>query len=395
MFGRMLGKVASFLSSGSSSSGSRCMLDLKGASRYYSASTYVCGDSMKDEYHEMDSSGLTFHAGDYKLESGVVLPNVEVRYNTYGKLNEAKDNVLVVCHALTGNSALDKWWGNMLGSGRAFDTDKYLIIAANALGSCYGTTGPRSINPSTNKMYMNDFPAVTIRDSVSLHMKLVKEGIGVSKVYGVVGGSLGGMQALEWALIGGAEFVPRLVAIGCGATHTAWQIAISEAQRQSIYFDEKWRDGNVDPEDPPLKGLNVARQMAMTLYRTSRGYEVKFGRTRDQEGNFEVKNYLEYQGRKFMERFDPVTYVHLTRLMDTHDVGRDRGGLDAALAGYAGRALVMGMDTDVLYPLYMQKELAARLPNSTFEVISSNEGHDGFLLEQEIVGNHLKRFLKE
>ena len=400
--------------------------------------------SMRDEYDVMDSSGETFEIRDFVLESGVVMPQVQVRYNTYGELNEAKDNVLIVCHALTGNSAIDKWWGDMLGPGKAFDTEKYLVVGANALCSCYGSSGPLSINPATNKLYLNNFPVVTIRDSVKAHMQLVKEGLGAHKLHGVVGGSLGGMQALEWALLGGKDFVPRIVAIGCGATHTAWQIAISEAQRQSIYFDEKWNGGNVDMDDPPVKGLNVARQMAMAMYRSSVGYESKFGRTltkteteskneyeneiengngnegekekkaetrpadltsastststidSNSNGNpgcFAVQSYLEHQGAKFVARFDAVTYVHLTRFMDTHDVGRGRGGVDAALGGYGGKALVMGMDTDVLYPLHMQQELAAGIPISQFVEIKTLEGHDGFLLEQEQVGSHLLKFL--
>lgn len=201
--------------------------------------------TMKDEYGKMDSSGETFTVDEFLLEGGDILRGAQVRYSSFGNLNEKKDNVLVVCHALTGNSRLDQWWGGLLGPGLPFDTDKYFIICANVLGSCYGSSGPTSINPDTGDMWGKQFPKVTIRDTVRIHMRMVSEYIGASHVACVVGGSMGGMQALEWALLGGS-FVKSVVVIGCGASHTAWQIAISETQRQAIYADPKWRGGDID-----------------------------------------------------------------------------------------------------------------------------------------------------
>ena len=199
---------------------------------------------MQDEYGAMDASGETFvHPRDFVLESGAVLKQAQVRYRTFGSLNSGRTNAMVVCHALTGNASLDSWWGDMLGAGKLFDTSKYFVICANVLGSCYGTTGPTETNPDTGKRYGTSFPDVTLRDSVRLHISMVREGLGVEEVAAVVGGSLGGMQALEWALLGGPSFVRKVVAMCCGPAHTAWQIAISESQRQAIYADPKWNGG--------------------------------------------------------------------------------------------------------------------------------------------------------
>lgn len=342
-------------------------------------------------------------------------------YKTFGSLNEAKDNCFVVCHALTGNQSLEEWRGSMLGPGLPFDTNRYFIVCANVLGSCYGSTGPQSIDPSTGKMYGNTFPEVTIRDTVGLHIENIKQKLGVKSVHAVVGGSLGGMQSLEWAAMGG-EFVRKVVVIGCGTQHDAWQIAISEVQRQAIYADEKWNEGNVNMEDPPRKGLAVARGIAMVSYRTPAAYNNKFGRKvlkmnnsyensndfsrgsvidnerekkEKAEGGlpWEVKSYLEYQGHKFMERFDAVTYLKLTHKMDSHDIGRGRGGLEKALLNVKAQVMVVGIDNDVLYPLEMQKQLHALIPGSLLRVIRSKEGHDGFILAHDQSGVFLDEFL--
>lgn len=338
--------------------------------------------AMKDEYGAMDSSGETYTAPRFKLESGIELLDVHVRYNCFGQLNDKKDNVIVVCHALTGNSRLDQWWGSLLGNRLAFDTSKYLVVCANVLGSCYGTTGPNSIDPATGMKYGNAFPDVTIRDTVSLHMEMVRNSIGASSIECVVGGSMGGMQALEWTLIG-KKYVKSAIVIGCGAHHTAWQIGISETQRQAIYADPNWNNGNIDINNPPSKGLAVARQIAMISYRTAKAYHNKFGREVDSStGHFQTRKYLEYQGIKFLDRFDSVTYVKLTEQMDSHDIGRDRGGIESALNSIDSRVMVMGIDSDILYPIYEQEQLSKHIKNSQFYVIKSNEGHDGFLLEQ-------------
>lgn len=362
---------------------------------------------MKDEYGAMDDSGDTFALEDYQLESGQVLAQAQLRYRTYGQLNAAADNVVVVCHALTGNASLHAWWGDLLGDGAAFDTSKYFIVCCNILGSCYGSTSPASVDPRTGQPYGLDFPDVSVGDTVRLQLLLLKH-IGVRSVKAVIGGSFGGMQAVEFAVQAGSEtaeftdergrpYVRSVIPIACGAAHTAWQIGISEVQRQAIYKDPMW---SVDPFQA-LSGLEIARQLGMISYRTASGYHTKFGRSKQEDtspeygsdASWKVKSYLEYQGQKFLGRFDPVTYVKMTEQMDSHDVSRGRGTLQQVLGGVEIPALVLGIDSDVLYPLSEQEQLAELLGNADLAVIHSEDGHDGFLLEQEQVGAHISDFL--
>lgn len=402
--------------------------------------------AMDDEYGDMNAVvGHTYvYPGPFRLETGYELPKAQLRYMTYGTLNPTRDNVLVVCHALTGNANVHTWWGNMVGPGQALDTQKYFIVCANILGSCYGSTGPSSVytvekgmGGARSQKYGMNFPDVSVQDTVRLQLHMLQDELKVQRIACVIGGSFGGMQALEFALQAGtaqspfAMYCPRVkqrvpwvqsvIPMACGAAHTAWQIAISEVQRQAIYADPKWKDGNPSMDDPPLSGLSVARQIGMISYRTPKAYEMKFGRRQrsdesqnsttsiEQEQNnkvvinssnpygsmakWEVKSYLEYQGSKFLSRFDPITYIKLTEQMDSHDVGRNRGGKEVALANVKIPALVMGIDSDVLYPLWEQQELATLLPNCDFKVIHSDAGHDGFLLEQEQVASHITHFL--
>lgn len=207
------------------------------------------------------------------------------------------------------------------------------------------------------------------------------------------------MQALEWTILGG-DFVSSAVVIGCGARHTAWQIGISETQRQAIYADPKWKDGDFDLSDPPTSGLSVARQIAMISYRSAKSYELKFGREVDpKSGGFQVQSYLHYQGQKFLDRFDALTYVRLTEQMDTHDVARGRGygdgpnALETVLGTIRCPVLVLGMDSDLLYPLEEQQYIARHIPHAKMGVVHSLNGHDGFLLEQDQVGNFIHNFL--
>jgi homoserine O-acetyltransferase len=414
-----------------------------------------------------------------------VLHPANVTYNTYGTLNASRDNVLVVCHALTGNASLEAWWGDLLGPGKAFDTDRYFVVCCNILGSCYGSVGPSSPRPgydddwkgdnaaagggggeggggravprsvprdrSDRAIYGMDFPDVSVRDTVRLQLLLLKNELRISSIKCVIGGSFGGMQAMEYCVMAGAtraaaaadsdrkdgargaapssrgmadkdggavvpygigEFVTRrngriepfvrsAVPIACGAEHTAWQIGISETQRQAIYADPRWNGGRFDPHDPPNSGLSVARQIAMISYRTPYGYHRKFGRALTDESGpsygskapWQVKSYLEYQGSKFVDRFDPVTYVKLTEQMDSHDIGRGRGSIEHVLSHVEIPVCVMGIDSDVLYPLREQEELVQYMPNAELKIIHSDAGHDGFLLEQDQVAAHIKSFL--
>ncbi|KAL7551860.1 hypothetical protein ACHAWF_015077 [Thalassiosira exigua] len=450
-----------------------------------SARTESTKSSMDDEYGAMSSTGKTYvHPGPYRLEShgtfghavhaassrlprGTLDP-ATVTYNTYGTLNEARDNAIVVCHALTGNADLEAWWGDLLGPGRAFDTDRYLVVCCNILGSCYGSAGPSTPRPGyemkkesdgggapgddvpRNKegtpIYGMDFPDASVRDTVRLQLLLLRDELKINSVKCVIGGSFGGMQAVEYLVMAGASrpadegltpgsmgfaggassggaggddhaygigefltrrngriepFVRSAIPIACGASHTAWQIGISETQRQAVYADPKWEGGRYDPNDPPRTGLSVARQVAMVSYRTPLGYHKKFGRALVDEAGpaygsrapWQVKSYLEYQGRKFLDRFDPVTYVKLTGQMDSHEGGGGRGGVENALGRVEVPVCVLGIDSDVLYPLREQEELVACMPRAELKIIHSDAGHDGFLLEQDQVAAHIKSFL--
>eukprot|EP00978_Attheya_sp_CCMP212_P047323 scaffold421307_cov50-Attheya_sp.AAC.2 len=262
-----------------------------------------------------------------------------------------------------------------------------------------------------------DFPDISVQDTVRIQLRMLRDELGIQSIKCVVGGSFGGMQAVEYAAQAGTitspfsiiddgkvmrPFVRSVVPIACGAAHTAWQIAISEVQRQAIYADPKWNNGNPSLDDPPLRGLAVARQIGMVSYRTPVGYEKRFGRQLRGEttapygskASWQVKSYLEYQGKKFQTRFDPITYIKLTEQMDTHDVGRNRGGKEAALIKVLIPALVLGIDSDVLYPTHEQTELASLFPNGQFKVINSEAGHDGFLLEQDQVAANITEFLQ-
>lgn len=335
-----------------------------------------------------------------RLENGTELEAPVVAYTTYGKLNAARDNVIVLCHALTGHALVHQYWDAMV---TPEWTNKYFIVCSNVLGSCYGSTGPTSVNPRTGKFYGPDFPAVTLRDAVALQRRLLEDGLGVRQVQAVIGGSLGGMQTLEWAFQG-QEYVKRFIVIACGAQHSAWQIGISELQRQAIYMDPNFCNGYYTLDAPPHEGLALARQIAMVSYQTHAVYTQKFQRCQDAHldqrdklalkyGRYVVQSYLAYQGLKFLSRFDVNSYLTLLHMMDTHDVGRDRGGVEKALNSLCQPSLVIGIDSDVLYPIVEQQEIATRLTNSELVVLPSPHGHDGFLLGQEAISDLTLKFL--
>ncbi len=348
-------------------------------------------------------------AEPFTLESGDVLRNVRVAYETYGALNAEGTNAVLVCHALTGSAHAGDlegedstgWWNGIIGSGRGLDTDRDYVVCSNILGSCYGTTGPLSTDPSTGKRYAAAFPAVTVRDIVALQHALLRR-LGVRQLKAVIGGSLGGMQVLEWGIMY-PDFVRSLIPIATAAKHSAWCIGFDEAQRLAIMNDPLWNGGAYDEQ--PAQGLAIARMIAMISYRSRESFEVRFNRDtvadikvqlhlfEDEPYRYQVESYLRYQGEKLVDRFDANTYITLTRAMDAHDVGRGRSTVKEALGSIRARTLCVGITSDILYPPDEQEEIAASIPGAQYAAIDAPHGHDSFLIEFEQLNVLLRKFL--
>ncbi len=346
----------------------------------------ACGRDEAIDVRETDTaapvSDLTKFAdipGGLTLESGVRLPELRLAYRTWGRLNQAGDNAVVLCHALTGSADADDWWKGLIGSGCAADPADDFIVCANLPGSCYGSTGPLARNPATGRPWGPDFPALTVRDMVAAQAALCRQ-LGVRSIRTVIGGSLGGMMALEFAAMY-PEMVRSAVSIAACARHSAWCTGLSEAQRATIMADPDWCGGRYDRTCPPAAGLAAARMTAMCTYRSHESFQARFGRTIQDDGRFAVESYLHHQGDKLVGRFDANTYMILTRAMDTHDLGRGRGGLQAALAAIRIPVLVVSYDSDVLYPTADQAEIAAGIPGARLETLHSPHGHDAFLID--------------
>lgn len=331
----------------------------------------------------------------FTLESGITLPGYHLAYTTHGKLNAAGTNVIWIFHALTANSNPVEWWPGLVGEGKFFDPAKYFIICVNKPGSPYGSISPLSINPQTGKAWNHDFPVFTIRDMIRAFQNL-RDHLGIKKVLMALGGSTGGMQLLEWA-IDEPDFFEHIVPIATNAALSPWAIAFNASQRMAIEADTTWKDGT--PEGGQ-KGLAAARSFALISYRHYNGYGITQSRdkafvplTRDVE--YAADNYQRYQGLKLVNRFNAVCYYRLSQSMDSHDVGRDRGGVTEALAKITARTLVIGIQSDVLYPIEEQEFLQKHIPGASLLTIASDFGHDGFLLEYERIEPALKSFMEE
>ncbi len=348
----------------------------------------------------------------FQFEAGGSIPELCLRYETYGHLNPEKDNAILICHALSGDHHcagvhnMDErkqgWWNFMVGPGKPIDTSKYFVICSNVLGGCQGSSGPGSINPATGKAYNLDFPKLTVRDMVKAQSLLV-DSLGVDRLHAVIGGSMGGMQTLQWA-IDFPERVGRYIALACGARHTAQAIAFNDTGRQAIISDPKWMNGSYDPDAGPDEGLAVARMMAHITYLSDVGMESKFGRKRRSgdeskehfDVEFEVESYLRYQGQSFVTRFDANTYLYLTKALDRFDL-HGPVSLDDTLSVVTAPGLVVGFTSDWLYPPQGNREIVESLlrlgKNATYAELAMDFGHDSFLVRAPKLYELIRRFL--
>lgn len=326
----------------------------------------------------------------FELESGEVLVHPKIAYHTYGTLNEAKDNVVFICHALTANSDADDWWHGLFGEGDVFDWDENFIICANNLGSPYGTSSPKQINPETGERYGMDFPFYTIRDTANLHILLI-EHFGINKIKLLIGGSCGGNISQEIAILL-QERIENMVLLCCSAKEAPWVIAIHEAQRIALKSDKTLFENR---EDAGLKGLESCRAVALPFYRTSVSFNLR-QKELDQQllQNFRAASYITYQANKFVKRFDAHCYWTLLNGLDTHNVGRDREGLENALAQITAKTLVIAFNSDILIPKIEQQFLAKHIPDATYVCIKTLFGHDAFLIELEEIRRHIKNHIK-
>jgi homoserine O-acetyltransferase/O-succinyltransferase len=329
-------------------------------------------------------------------ERGGLLPSVRVAYETWGTLAPDASNAVLVEHALTGDSHVvgaagpghptAGWWDGLVGPGAPLDTDRFFVVCANVLGGCQGTTGPWSFGPDGGR-WGSRFPEVTVGDQVRVEAALA-DALGIQRWACVVGGSMGGMRALEWA-VARPDRVATLFFLASGAVASADQIGTQTTQQAAIRTDPRWSGGDYDPADPPVEGLGVARRIAHLTYRSALELGGRFGNRVQDDGRFAVASYLDHHADKLASRFEAGSYVLLTEAMNSWDVGRGRGGVEAALRRVTARSVVAGVDSDRLYPIAQQQQVADAL-GVPLQVISSPYGHDGFLIEVDAVGRLLR-----
>ena len=338
-----------------------------------------------------------------RLESGLEVPAYHLEYTTHGSLNEAGDNVVWVFHALTANSDASEWWPGLVGPGRLFDPSVYYVVCVNMPGSCYGSIGPSERDPVTGRTYYHDFPVFTTRDMIRAYQPL-RKALGIRKIYVGIGGSMGGQQLLEWA-IEEPELFHHIVPIATNARHSPWGIAFNTAQRMAIEADGSWSERR---EGAGAEGMKAARAMALLSYRDYQAYDQLQSRREEQRAEgwgclhgvgpgirTGAASYQRYQGEKLARRFSAFSYYALSLGMDSHDIGRGRGGLAAALGRVRARTLVIGIGTDLLFPVVEQQFLAGSIRGAGFRIIASLYGHDGFLLEFAQIEQLVRGFLSE
>jgi homoserine O-acetyltransferase/O-succinyltransferase len=363
----------------------------------------------ENELNNTETKFFTFN--DLVLESGEILSPVTIAYETYGGLNGLRDNAILICHALTGDAhaagisaetGKAGWWDSMIGPGKAFDTDRYFVICSNIIGGCKGSTGPSSVNPKTGNAYGSDFPVITIGDMVNAQVRLA-DYLGIDKLLSVAGGSMGGMQVLEW-MASHPERVRSAIPISTAARHSPQQIAFNEVGRQAIMADPNWNDGNYYGGSLPGSGLSVARMLGHITYMSDISMRKKFGRRFQDDrqpfkftAEFQVEGYLHYRGHSFIERFDANSYLFITKAMDHYDVSRGRK-LHEAFSKTTAKVLMVAFQSDWLYPLYQSEAIvkACKLAgvDATYCVVDSTYGHDAFLIETEEETHLIKHYLE-
>lgn len=325
----------------------------------------------------------------FELESGKQLQGLEIGYHTYGQLNKQRNNVVWVCHALTANSDVLDWWKGLFGENDFFNPTDHFIVCANVLGSPYGTTSPLSINPATGTPYYLTFPEITIRDIVKAH-QLLADHLGIDQIEIIIGGSLGGQQALEWGIME-PDRIKNLILIATNARHSPWGIAFNESQRLALSADPTFYDNTPDGGS---KGLKAARSIALLSYRNYKTYAVTQQEQTDEMHNYRAASYQNYQGQKLVNRFNAYSYWYLSKVMDSHNAGRNRHGVEKALSTIKAKTLVIGVKSDLLFPIEEQQYLFRQIPKAALAEIDSFYGHDGFLIDTEVLTNVISSFFK-
>ncbi|MDA8236046.1 MAG: homoserine O-acetyltransferase [Clostridia bacterium] len=349
------------------------------------------------------------------LTSGERLGPIDVAYETYGQLNGSGDNAILICHALTGSAHAaggysetfksEGWWDSLIGPGKPFDTNRYFIVCSNILGGCYGTTGPASINPAIGQPYGMSFPVVTVRDMVRVQRQLLRY-LGVKRLVTVAGGSMGGMQAIEWAVTY-PDFMDGVICLAAAGRLYPQAIAFNEVGRRAIMLDPKWNCGNYYPGQGPVDGLALARMIGTITYKSDESMNKRFGRklcSDDEEclfkfdEKFQVEDYLHYHGGALVKRFDANSYLYLTKAMDLHDISLGYNSYEEALSSIKASMLVVGISSDILFPTYQQKEIVDIMQKHNLEAhyyeIDSPHGHDGFLIEFDKIKPFVDVFLR-
>lgn len=337
-------------------------------------------------------SAKVFHSQTaFRLESGEVLAGLHIAYHTYGTMKEDGSNVVWVCHALTANSDAADWWTGLIGPGKAIDPARHFIVCANIIGSCYGSSGPHTINPETGHPWYQQFPPITIRDMVQAHI-LLRQHLEIPRIHLLIGGSMGGYQALEWSLLEPAV-TDRLFLLCTGAAESAWGIAIHTAQRLAIEADDTWKDNY---HSAGSKGLKAARAIGMLTYRNYQTFvRAQSDEDKEKTDNFRASSYIIYQGDKLVKRFNAQSYWLLTKAMDSHNIARGRHeDITTTLSHIQQPTLLIGISSDILCPPEEQQFMAKHLPHATYHEIDSSYGHDGFLIEFEKIGNILQEWMQ-